>query len=81
MLDNAIEKIKEAFPDQDIASAYEYSDCYVFDIVPKGYKKDKDGLFNMINNSFSYDKKSGDIKAFFPFDMSAEEYKKGRQVI
>lgn len=80
MINELKEVILNAFPGFIIDSAYDYGDIVVFNLFPKDYTRSTIGD-DLMNNSFSIDKKTKEIKTFFPFNIPYEVYKNGKKVI
>ena len=72
--------IIESFPGFIIDSAYDYGDVLVFNLLPEGFEK-SDSDESPANSSFSVDKKSKEIKPFFPFSISLDAYMNGKQIL
>lgn len=80
MLKECKEVILEAFPGFIIDTAYDYGDIIVFNLVPRDYTR-ATIADDLQNSSFSVDKKTKEIKAFFPFDLPLEVYQNGKKVM
>lgn len=74
------EIIYKAFPNYLIDSAYDYGKIIVFNLLPKDFVK-RDDDESPLNRSFSVNKKTKEINAFFPFDIDLETYQKGKRII
>lgn len=74
------EIIKNAFSSYIIDSAYDYGDILVFNLIPNDYTN-KHNDEGPLNRSFSIDKRTKEIKAFFPFDIPLEQYRSGKKII
>ena len=79
--------VKEAYnifttarKDLTINTCYEYDSCFVFQAVPHklANSKDSDTAFDSL---YFVDKRSGKCGMFKPFDIPAEEYKRGKKVV
>lgn len=80
MVNELKDLIKNAFPGFLIDSAYDYGEIVVFNLFPKDYTKSN--LENWpLNMSFSINKETKEIKAFFPFDLPVNVYKNGKKVM
>ncbi len=74
------EIINNAFPSYIIDSVYDYGDILVFNLIPNDYviKHQDEGP---LNRSFSINKTTKEIKAFFPFDIPLDQYRSGKKII
>lgn len=66
-------------PGTRIIKCYDYDSLYVFETIPKAYNQNNTGDI-LLDSLVAVDKKTGRPRAFKPFDISPEEYRKGRQV-
>ena len=62
-----------------IVKGYEYDSLYVFEIAPKGLKQTESNE-PLLDSLVAVDKKTGRPRAFKPFDISPDEYKRGKQI-
>lgn len=72
-------KLTEKFPERIVLSCYEYESCFVFQVVDKKYA-DVENANEVLDSLFSVDKKTGEIAAFKPFNIPADEYKRGKRI-
>ena len=74
----AYELFKSTYNKLVVRSCYEYDSCFVFEAVSPKYVDVKDDIiFDCI---YSVEKTTGKLTSFKPFDISPDEYKRGREV-
>lgn len=62
--------------DKKVDKCYEYDTAFVFSIVPENY----DGNTKVIDNLYSINKDTGDMKPFTPLMMPLTEYRNGKEI-
>ncbi len=78
-VDEAYKIFKTNYPNLVIKSCYEYDSRFVFEAVnPKYANVTKDDI--VFDCLYSVEKENGDLTPFKPFDIPANEYKRGRKV-
>lgn len=78
--------VKEAYaiflnkmPEMKAIRCFEYDSIYVFQFLPKNSKK-SDETDDTLDCTASVDKRSREVRAFQPFDISIEEYRNGKEI-
>jgi hypothetical protein len=67
------------YPNLEIISCYEYDSIYVFNAKPKKLTLQKNQT--MLDHAFAVDKNSPIVRAFQPFDIPIDEYRRGKQIL
>lgn len=75
----AYEIFKAKRSDLVVLSCYEYDSRFVFQAVLPKYTKVKDGDV-VLDCLYSVEKKSGKFESFKPFNISVDEYQRGKKV-
>lgn len=75
----AYEIFKAKRSDLVVLSCYEYDSRFVFQAVLPKYAKLKDGNV-VLDCLYSVEKKSGKLESFKPFNISIDEYQRGKKV-
>ena len=76
------EAIKRALPGMSVVSVYEYLSCFVYNMIADRYKEKTDSSISekVLDSSFSVDKRTMIVSPFRPFEMSVNEYLKGKKI-
>lgn len=77
-VEEAYSNFKKKHSDLVILSCYEYDSCFVFQAVAEGVAKDRKNM--VFDSLYSVSKKDGSLTLFKPFDISEEEYNRGRKL-
>lgn len=74
--------IKRALPGMSVVSVYEYPSCFVYNMIADRYKEKTDSSVSekILDSSFSVDKRTMIVSPFRPFEMSVNEYLKGKKI-
>ena len=75
----AIKIANQKFPNKKIIKCVEYDSLFEFQMVPSTYDLKK-GTSDILNCSYSVNKTTKEATVFFPFDISADEYRRGKVV-
>ena len=75
----AYEIFKVKRGDLVVLSCYEYDSRFVFQAVTPKYAKLKTGDV-VLDCLYSVEKKSGKLESFKPFNISVDEYRRGKKV-
>lgn len=75
----AYEIFKTKHDDLVVLSCYDYDSRFVFQAVRPKYSKLKDGDM-VLDCLYSVEKRSGKLEAFKPFNISPDEYRRGKKV-
>ena len=75
----AYKNFNSEYKNLTVLSCYEYDTRFVFEAVSNNFAGTE--AQNMVFDSlFSVDKKNGEISVFKPFDIPADEYKRGKRI-
>lgn len=77
-LQEAIQLFKAKFPDRKIISGYEYDSLFVFSVVSKETSVENEEFFDCQS---SVNKKTGEILTFQPWNISIDEYRRGKKIM
>lgn len=69
---------KSEYSNLVVKSCYEYDSRFVFEAVSPKYADLKDDI--VFDCLYSVEKASGKLSSFKPFDISPDEYKRGKKV-
>lgn len=77
-LEEAVKIFQSKFPDKKIIEGFEYDSLFVFSAINKNTKVGDGEFFDC---QTSVDKKTKKLLTFQPWNISIEEYKRGKKVI
>ena len=72
---SAYKIILNSFPDKKAVSCFEYDSAFVFKLIDK--RSTDPNIFDWL---IAVDKKTSEVHAFMPLEMSIDEYKRGKEV-
>ena len=78
-VDEAYKKFTSEYEKLTVVSCYEYDSCFVFEALSSNFvgAEEQDMVFD---STFAVMKDSGKITAFKPFNIPADEYKRGKRI-
>lgn len=79
IVQEAYKAFTQARPYLEVLSCHEYDSCFVFHAVPPEFTT-PDKADQVFDSLFAVNKTSGKITRFTPFDISADEYKRGKRI-
>lgn len=71
--------VEKKFPNKKVAKCVEYDSLFEFQMVPSTYDLKK-GTSDLLDCSFSVNKITKEAKVFSPFDISPDEYRRGKTI-
>jgi hypothetical protein len=75
----AYKKFTSKYDKLTVMSCHDYDSCFVFEAVPNN-NAGTEAQHVVFDSLFSVDKSSGEILPFKPFDIPADEYKRGKRI-